>query len=102
VKSHLATWSPDVYTVLSRQGVNSYLVDVPAGEIAIWPAHALQRVGNHVVPLRVAMPEQLVDVPVVRAKRMEAHNISEVEQAAALAGPAREKRERRAPKKLDL
>jgi hypothetical protein len=48
------------------------------------------------------MPEQLVDVPVVRAKRMEAHNISEVEQAAALAGPAREKRERRAPKKLDL
>ena len=101
-KSHLATWSPDVYTVLARQGVNSYLVDVPAGEIAIWPAHALQRVGNHVVPLRVAQPEQLVDVPVVRAKRMEAHNISEVEQAAALAGPAREKRERRAPKKLDL
>ena len=91
-KSHLAIWSPEIYTVLSRAGVNSFLVGTPAGEISLWPLHALQRVGTATVALPVE--RERVDIPVVRAKRREALNISEVEQEAALAAPSRPRRER--------
>ena len=91
-KSHLAIWSPEIYTVLSRAGVNSFLVGTPAGEISIWPVHALQRVGTATVALPAE--RERVDIPVVRVKRMEARNISEAEQEVALAAPARSKRDR--------
>ena len=89
IKGQEATWTPELYTVEARAGVNTFQIDVPAGENTIWPAHALQRVTKAVGQER-AGPK--VDVQVERAKRMERRNISEPEQAAALAAPARPKR----------
>ena len=45
-KAHENVWSPEVFTVLSRHGPNSYIVDVPPGEITIWPAHSIQIVSE--------------------------------------------------------
>ena len=73
-------------------GVNSFLVGTPQGEISLWPIHALQRVGSQTVALPAE--RERVNIPVARAKRQEALNISEEEQLAALAAPARSKRER--------
>jgi len=41
-KSHENLWTTEIYNVLSRVGPNSFLVEVPAGEIPVWPFHSLQ------------------------------------------------------------
>ena len=64
---------------------------MPAGEITIWPVHSLQQVDKVDTPPPVDKGPR-VNRRVVAAKRLEALNIDGVEQAAALAGPAREKR----------
>jgi hypothetical protein len=93
-KSQRAVWTPELYTVLERNGPNSWVVDVPAGEVKIWPTYALKLV-KKALGSREATKEGLkVSVPVERAKRLEARNISEEEQAAALAAPARPRSER--------
>ena len=92
VKAQEATWTPDTYPVVGRAGVNTFRIDVPAGENGIWPVHDLQ-----VVKKALGQPKAgpKVDRAVVAAQRMENLNISEEERAAALAAPAaRDKRER--------
>ena len=90
-KSQRAVWTPTVYKVLERNGPNSWRVDVPRGEVSIFPSWALKVVDTKRLNAPAKRDEK-VFVPVARAKRMEARNISEAEQAAALAGPARPKR----------
>ena len=77
-----------------RDGPNSWRVDVPRGEVSIFPSWALKVVDTERLnaPATRAFEDKRVYVPVARAKRMEARNISEAEQAAALAGPARPRR----------
>jgi hypothetical protein len=41
-KSHENMWTTEIYNVTSRAGPNSFVVDVPAGEVPVWPLHALQ------------------------------------------------------------
>ena len=98
-KSQRAVWTPETYTVLSRNGPNSWVVDVPAGEVKIWPSYAIR--ASAVVDVRASAVKTSqktgakIDIAVERAKRLESRNISEEEQAAALAAPAaRDKRER--------
>jgi hypothetical protein len=82
-------------------------MDVPAGHVKIWPSWALQfldrtQSNDETWKLSIAVPATLesvttskpsrVNIPVARAKRLESRNISEEEQAAALAAPARAKR----------
>ena len=88
-KKNQAVWSSQIYRIVERAGPNSFLVDVPAGENTVWPLHALQ-----IVKGRVHTPSEgeKVDPDVVRARRMEARNISEEEQEAALKGPSNSKR----------
>ena len=75
-------------------------MDVPPGETDVWPIHTLLPAGRATVPLPAQGPS--IDKKIVAAQRREALNISPEENLAALAAPAREKRERRAPVKLDL
>jgi hypothetical protein len=96
-KSQRRVWTPDIYTVLSRNGPNSFVVGVPAGEVSVWPFYAMMIVRKSLKSTPAA--GEKVDVKVERAKKLEALNISEAEQAAALAAPARPKRER--SKKVD-
>jgi hypothetical protein len=92
-KTQLATWSSASYLVLERNGVNSFVVDVPAGEVKIWPAHSLLVASpNEVAPTRSTNSGPKVDIAVARAKRLELRNINEEEQAEALAAPAAKKR----------
>jgi hypothetical protein len=96
-KSQRRVWTSELYSVLNRNGPNSYIVDVPAGEVKVWPFYALM-----VVRKALKSPPaggKKVNVKVERAKKKEALNINEEEQAAALAAPARPKRER--VKKVD-
>jgi len=90
-KAHELVWSDDLFLVLSRHGPNSFIIDVPAGEIKTWPVHSIQIVDKVDAPPPVDKGPR-VNKRVVAAKRLEALNIDGVEQAAALAGPAREKR----------
>ena len=100
-KAHENTFTTKIYTVLERAGPNSFLVDVPPGEIKVWPLHRLQIVKK---AFGGAESGPKIDKPVVRAQRMERRNISPEEVAAAQAAPARTRSER-APrvdyKKLD-
>ena len=96
-KANEARWTKETYTVLDRAGPNSYRIDAPPGETDIWPIHTLLPAGRATVPQGPS-----IDKRVVSAQRREALNISPQENLAALAAPAREKRERRAPVKLDL
>ena len=89
-KAQEATWTAETYSVIARAGVNSFSIDTPAGETTIWPAHALQVVHKALGGAAKAGPK--VNKAVVAAKRMEALNISEEEQASALAAPAAKKR----------
>ena len=92
-KSQRAVWSK-AFTVLSRNGPNSFVVDVPRGEVKIFPHYNLQVEPETTVPLPVGHKGgSKVNIRVERAKRLENRNISEEEQVAALAAPAREKRE---------
>ena len=90
-KSQLATWSSTSYLVLDRNGVNSFIVDVPPGEVRIWPVHSLLVADAKEVPVP-KKNGQKVNMLVERAKRLELRNIDEDEQAAALAAPAAKKR----------
>lgn len=92
-KSQRRVWTPELFTVMSRNGPNSFTVDVPAGEVSVWPFYALMPIRKALKTVPAAAGKK-VDVKVERAKKLEARNISEEEQAAALAAPARPKRER--------
>ena len=98
-KSQRRVWTSETYTVLERNGPNSFTVGVPAGEVKVWPYYALQVVKKALASAATASAGSKVNIRVERAKRLEALNISEAEQAAALAAPARPKRER--SKKVD-
>jgi hypothetical protein len=92
-KTQLATWSSSSYLVLDRNGVNSFIVAVPAGEVKIWPAHSLLVASpDEVAPTRSTNSGPKVDIAVARAKRLELRNISLEENEAALAAPAAKKR----------
>ena len=98
-KAHEVSWTSEIYEVIKRVGPNSFLVDVPPGEIKVWPSHSLQVVKTLNAPLgeRKEGPgsrQLVVDKKVVRAQRMERRNISPEEVKEALAAPARERRER--------
>jgi len=95
-KSHENLWTTEIYNVLSRVGPNSFLVEVPAGEIPVWPFHSLQVVRK---ALRSTEQGEKVDKKVVRAQRMEARNISPEEVKEALEAPARPRSAR--AKKVD-
>ena len=91
-KSHEVVWTTEIYDVVRRVGPNSFLVDVPRGEVPVWPLHSLQIVRK---ALRSASPSgPVIDKKVVRAQRLEARNIAPSEVKEALAAPARERRER--------
>ena len=90
-KGQLATWSSASYLVLSRNGVNSFIIDVPPGEVSIWPVHSLL-VADPKESATLTKSGLKVDIVVARAKRLEARNISEEEAEAALAAPAVKKR----------
>jgi hypothetical protein len=92
-KSQRRVWTPELFTVVSRNGANSFIVDVPAGEVSVWPFYAMMVVRKALKTVPAAAGKK-VDVKVERAKKLEALNISEAEQAAALAAPARPRRER--------
>ena len=89
-KGQTSTWSRESYLVLKRNGVNSFVIGVPAGEVRIWPVHSLR-----VVQLdeeKSGPGGAKFDIAVERAKRLEARNISEEETTAALTAPAAPKR----------
>jgi len=90
-KAHELIWSDELFLVLSRHGPNSFIIDVPAGEITIWPVHSIQVVDGKLDP--TPLPGPRVKRKVVAKQRLEYLNIDGMEQAAALAGPARAKRE---------
>jgi hypothetical protein len=90
-KGQLATWSSASYLVLDRNGVNSFIVDVPPGEVKVWPAHSLL-VADPKESVTLTKSGLKVDIAVARAKRLEARNLSLEENAAALAAPAATKR----------
>ena len=89
-KGQTSTWSRECYLVLKRNGVNSFVIDVPAGEVRAWPVHSLRVV--QLDKKKAGPGGAKVDIAVERAKRLEARNISEEETAAALAAPAAPKR----------
>jgi len=96
-KSQRAVWTSDAYTVLSRNGPNSFVVDVPHGEVRIFPHYNLQVEPETTVSAqreRGHKGGQKVVVRVERAKRRENHNISEKEQKIALTAPARPRSQR--------
>ena len=88
-KSHEDVWSSEVYSVVKRAGVNSFLIDVPTGDVKIWPLHSLQVVDKSIRPVASGLK---IDKKVISAKRLEARNISPEENASALAAPAAKKR----------
>jgi hypothetical protein len=101
-KSHRAVWTRESYMVKSRNGPNSWLMEVPEGDVKIWPSWALQFLtkeqSNAVTweedhgddeEVVVKKPSsKRVNVKVARAQRLETRNISEAEQAEALQGIA--------------
>ena len=91
-KAHEVSWTSEIYEVVRPVGPNSFLVDVPPGEIKVWPLHSLQVFKK---AHRTASPAgPVVDKAVVRAQRMEARNISDAEVKETLEAPARSRRER--------
>jgi hypothetical protein len=97
VKGQEATYTPELYSVIERVGPNTFRVDVPAGEVSVWPVHSLQVVRKALGQKKALTPSTTkVNKKVVAAQRKEARNISEEEQKAALAAPARPRRERAA------
>jgi len=86
IKGQEATWTPELFTVIDRAGVNSYHIDVPVGENSLWPLHHLQIVKKALGQPAVAGPK--INKAVVAAQRKEALAISPAEQAANLAAVA--------------
>ena len=91
-----AVWTPELYSVVERAGVNTFRIEVPDGENAVWPFHSLQVVKKALGQAKEAGPK--IDKKVVAAQRIEALSISPAENAAALAAPAAKKRVSKAPK----
>jgi hypothetical protein len=91
-KGQLTTWSSAGYLVLDRNGVNSFVVDVPPGEVSVWPIHSLLVVDPQEATMSRTKGGPKVNIAVERAKRLELRNIDEDEQAAALAAPTAKKR----------
>ena len=100
-KGHRVVWTPDTYLVLARNGPNSWVVDVPAGSVRIWPTYALRVVDVSALnspsalsstPTKQEGPR--VSIKAERTKAAQARQISEEEQAANLAAPARPKSQR--------
>ena len=94
IKGQEATWTPGTYPIIERVGANTFRIDPPAGENPIWVVHSLQVVRKALGQAKTAGPK--IDKAVVAAQRLEALNISQAEQAAALAAPAQPRRERAA------
>jgi hypothetical protein len=90
------TWSESSYLVSGRAGVNSWFVSTPANEIKLWPSYALRVVGDEEVVV-VKKKDTRVNLVAEGRKRLQALEISEDEQAAALAAPAKP-RSQRAPR----
>ena len=90
-KSHEVSWTPEIYEVVRPVGPNSFLIDVPPGEIKVWPLHSLQIVKKS---LGERKEGPVVDKKVVRVQRLERRNISLEENKEALEAPARPRRER--------
>ena len=86
IKGQEATWTPELFTVIDRAGVNSYHIDVPAGENSLWPLHHLQVVKKALGQPATAGPK--INKKVVAAQRKEALAISPAEQAANIAAVA--------------
>ena len=86
VKGQEATWTPELFRVIERAGVNTFRIDVPAGENAIWGVHELQIVKKALGQPAAAGPK--INRAVVAAQRKEALSISPAEQAANLAAVA--------------
>ena len=57
VKGQQATWTPELYPVIERVGPNTFLVDVPAGEVSVWPVHSLQVVRKALGQPKEACPK---------------------------------------------
>ena len=93
-KAHEVSWTSEIYEVVKRVGPNSFLLDVPPGEIKVCPLHSLQVVKTLNAPLGERKEGPVVDKKVVRSQRMERRNISEVEAIAAVEAPARPRSER--------
>ena len=96
VKGQEATWTPELYTVAGREGVNSFRINVPSNENPIWPYHALQVVTKALGQKKQEGPK--TNKRVVAAKRIESYSISEAEQAANTL-PERVKRIRKSPER---
>jgi hypothetical protein len=87
-KAHKATWSAKTYRVLRQTGPNSFEIDVPPGEVKIWQPHSLKILSElesrEADTVKVEQPvkkaPKRVNEKAERLKRMEALNISEVEQ----------------------
>jgi hypothetical protein len=94
VKGQEATWTPELYTVAGREGVNSFRINVPSNENPVWPYHALQVVEKTLGQKKQAGAKIIERV--VTAKRIEAHSRSEEEQAASTL-PEGIKRNRKSP-----
>ena len=102
-KANDISFTREAYPIIGRAGPNSYEVDTPAQEPRTWPHWSLQKaVGTASASKSVAASGPKVNREVVSAKRIEARNISEDEQAAALASPSRPKREVKKPSRMDL
>jgi len=94
IKGQEATWTPELYTVTGREGVNSFRIDVPSHENPIWPYHGLQVVSKYLGQNKEAGPK--VNRRVVAAQQKEFRSRSEEEQAASTL-PEGVKRIRKSP-----
>ena len=90
-KSQEAVWTPKLYSVVERVGPNTFQVDVPAGEVSVWPVHTIQIVKKALGGRKAGAK---VNKRVVAAQRDFAREISVKEQKANLAAPARPRRKR--------
>ena len=103
-KSQRNVWTRDTYLISGRNGVNSWNVDVPNGEVSIWPTHSIKilsldesdKINDKILEdetmKRLPDKSDMVNLKVASAQRMEDRNISPDERAAALVAPARAKR----------
>jgi len=83
-KGMAPVWTSESYMVLSRNGVNSWVVDVPPGEVTIWPSYTLRVVGTAEKQSEAKNKKSpnRVDLVVESQKRAFAREISEEEQEA--------------------
>ena len=58
VKGQEATWTPELYSVIERVGANTFKVDVPAGEVSIWPVHSIMPIKKALGQAKPAGPSR--------------------------------------------